>query len=91
MITRENIRELAEFQSAEGTAISFYYQPETPQNKSHRGEAILVKDLVREALRDAETRGRNGKARADLERIVEIAAPAGASSDVMSMVDKQKD
>ena len=51
MITRENIRELANFEAKQGTAVSFYYQPHTPKDKSHREEAILVKDLVRAALR----------------------------------------
>lgn len=73
MITRENIGELARFESAEGCALSFYYQPSTPQNKSHREEAILVKDLIRNALREAEKAGRNGCARSDLDRILEIA------------------
>ncbi|HET7209734.1 MAG TPA: hypothetical protein VFI95_24395 [Terriglobales bacterium] len=76
MITREEIRELAQFRSnaAAGSAVSFYFQPQTPQNKSHREEAILAKDLVRNALRDAEGNGRNGSARADLNRILEIAS-----------------
>ncbi len=58
MITREVIRELADFQSAEGDAVTFYYQPNTPQDKSHRQEAIMVKDLVKEALRRAERAGK---------------------------------
>jgi peptide subunit release factor 1 (eRF1) len=73
MITREAIRELAEFESPEGCALTFYYQPDTPQNQSHREEAILVKDLVREALRDAEKGGKNACARESLQRILEIA------------------
>src|SRR5581483_6365120 len=75
MITREEIRELAQFQSAEGEgcALSFYFQPQTPQNKSHRGEAILAKDLVKNALHEAEKNGKNGATRADLNRILEIA------------------
>lgn len=73
MITRENIRELANFEAKEGCAISFYYQPSTPKDKSHREEAILIKDLVRDALREAEKQGRNGFAKADLDRILEIA------------------
>jgi peptide subunit release factor 1 (eRF1) len=73
MITRENIGELAKFESPEGCALSFYYQPSTPQNKSHREEAILVKDLVRSALHDAEKAGRNGSTRSDLDRIMAIA------------------
>jgi peptide subunit release factor 1 (eRF1) len=73
MITRENIRELASFESPEGCALSFYYQPLTPRDKSHREEAILVKDQARNALREAEKNGRCGSARADLEKIVEMA------------------
>ncbi len=69
MITRDDIRELANFQSAEGCAITFYYQPTTPFNKSHREEAIMVKDLIRDALREVEKHGKNGSTRADLERI----------------------
>jgi peptide subunit release factor 1 (eRF1) len=73
MITRREIRALAEFQSAKGCAVTFYYQPDTPPNQSHRDEAILVKDLGREALREAEKEGRNDYARADLSRILELA------------------
>ena len=51
MITREEIRHLAKIDSPTGCAISFYFQPQTPQDKSHREEAILMKDLVREAAR----------------------------------------
>ena len=75
MITRDDIRELANFQSAEGCAITFYYQPSTPLNKSHREEAILVKDLIRDALREAEKHGKNGRTRADLERINDMVDP----------------
>jgi peptide subunit release factor 1 (eRF1) len=74
MVTREDIRELAAFQAdSDGCALSFYFQPRTPQNKSHKEEAILAKDLVRQALRESEKQGKNGGARADLDRILEIA------------------
>lgn len=73
MITRKEIRELADFESAQGCAISFYYQPNAPQNQAHREEAILVKDLARCALRHIEREGRNQGARADLERILQLA------------------
>ena len=74
MMSREDIRELAAFQAdADGCALSFYFQPRTPQNKSHREEAILAKDLVKQALRESEKQGKNGDARADLDRILEIA------------------
>jgi peptide subunit release factor 1 (eRF1) len=74
MITREDIRELAEFQGdGADCAISFYFQPAPPSNRSHREQAILVKDLVHQALREAEKSARNGSARADLQRILDLA------------------
>jgi len=69
MIARDDIRELANFHSPETCALTFYYQPATPQDLRYRGESIMVKDLLRNALRDAEKDGKNGCARADLERI----------------------
>lgn len=75
MITRDDIRELANFQSPEGCAVTFYYQPATPPNKSHKEETILVKDMIRSALRDAEKRGQNGSTRSDLERIGNMIDP----------------
>jgi peptide subunit release factor 1 (eRF1) len=75
MITREDIRELAQFQgNGADCAISFYFQPAKPRNQAHREDAILAKDLVRQALREAEKNGRNGCARADLQRVLELAA-----------------
>src|SRR5579862_6645307 len=75
MITREEIRELAQFQhnGKEACMLSFYFQPHTPQNKSHKEDAILARDLVRQALREAQKEGKNGCARADLDRILAIA------------------
>jgi hypothetical protein len=73
MITRDDIRELANFHSPEGCAVTFYYQPTAPSNRSHRDEAILVKDLVNSALREAEKKGSKQKAaRPDLQRILEM-------------------
>ena len=73
MITRDDIRELAQFRNDDGCALSFYFQPTTPPDRSHREEAILAKDLVKRALQEAQKNGRNGSARADLDRILEIA------------------
>lgn len=74
MMTREEIRELATLQIPEDAlAISFYFQPKPPQNKSHKEESILAKDLVRGAMREAEKNGKNAAARADLSRILTIA------------------
>jgi peptide subunit release factor 1 (eRF1) len=73
MITREEIRQLAQVESPAGCAISFYFQPQTPQNGSHREEAILVKDLVRDVLRKAERNGNHAALREDLAKILQIA------------------
>jgi peptide subunit release factor 1 (eRF1) len=73
MIAREELRQLAQIESPSGCAISFYFQPQTPQDKSHREEAILVKDLVREALRQAERNGNHQAVREDLQQILQAA------------------
>jgi len=76
MITREQIHELAQFEDSECCAITFYFQPATPRNKAHKEEAILTKDLVREALRKVEatnTAKENYElARGDLDRILQL-------------------
>ena len=68
-ITREQIRELAQFQDAQFCAVSFYFQPSTPRNKAHKEDTILVKDLAREAMRGLESKEKKDGARADIERI----------------------
>ncbi len=83
MITREQIHELAQFEDEGACALSFYFQPPAPRNKAHKEEAILTKDLAREALRQLESRSSQAKsknkskdkcesARADLDRIVRL-------------------
>ncbi len=72
MITREQITELAQFEDHASCALSFYFQPATPRNKAHKEEAILTKDLAREALRQLESKGKSDSARADLDRIVRL-------------------
>ncbi len=73
MITRDDIRQLAEFQAPQGCAVSFYFQPSAPKDKSHREELILIKDLVRNALHQSERNGKNPCVRGNLERILEMA------------------
>ncbi len=70
---RDELRQLAVIESPDGCAISFYFQPATPQDKSHRRETILVKDLVRDALKNLDRTGNQARARADLERILGMA------------------
>jgi len=76
MITRDEIRELAAFEADEklgACALSFYFQPDPPQDRSHRHEAIVAKDVVKQAMKDAERKGKNGSLRADLDRILDVA------------------
>jgi|ERR1022692_575802 peptide subunit release factor 1 (eRF1) len=78
MITREQIHELAQFEDPGACALSFYFQHPAPRNKAHKEEAILTKDLAKEALRQLESRGngnskdKSESARADLDRIVRL-------------------
>ena len=71
-ITREQIRDLAEFQDEKSCAVSFYYQPSTPRNKAHKEDTILIKDLAREALRTLESKGSKDCARADIDRVLRL-------------------
>ncbi len=75
MISREELRQLASFESrhSDELAISFYFKPSTPQDKSHREEGILAKDLVRKTIQELQMNGRFRGAIADLERILELA------------------
>jgi peptide subunit release factor 1 (eRF1) len=69
-ISREQIRELAEFRDEKSCAVSFYYQPSAPRNKAHKEDIILIKDLARDAMHRLETKGKKDCARNDIERIV---------------------
>jgi peptide chain release factor subunit 1 len=71
-ITREELRELAEFQDQRSCAVSFYFQPSTPRNKAHKEDTILIKDLAREALRALEGKGLKEGAREDIEHVVRL-------------------
>lgn len=71
-MTREQLRELAEFEAEKSCAVSFYFQPAAPRNKAHKEDTILIKDLAREALRNLESKGMKDCAKADIERIVRL-------------------
>ena len=73
-ITREQIRELAEFQDQKSCAVSFYFQPSAPRNKAHKEDTILIKDLAREAMRHLESKEAKDCARADIERVVRLSS-----------------
>ena len=59
MITREQIRELAEFEDPGASALTFYFQHTAPRNKAHKEETILTKELARDVLRRLESNGKN--------------------------------
>lgn len=75
MMTRNEVRELATFQLDENngtTALSFYFQPVPPQDRSHRNEAIVAKDVVKQALKSAAAKGKNGSLHADLDHVLDV-------------------
>ena len=75
-MTREEIRDLAAFQADEkkgACALSFYFQPDPPQDRSHRREAIVAKDMIKQALKSAAASGKNGSLHADLDRVLDVA------------------
>jgi peptide subunit release factor 1 (eRF1) len=73
-ISREQLRELAQFQAEKSCAVSFYFQPSAPRNKAHKEDTILIKDLAREALRNLESEGTKDCAKADIERVVRLSS-----------------
>ena len=82
-MTRDEIRELAAFQADEtkgACALSFYFQPDPPQDRSHRREAIVAKDVVKQALKSAAASGKNGSLHADLDRVLDLATNLRGSS-----------
>jgi peptide subunit release factor 1 (eRF1) len=83
MMTRDEIRELAAFHTDEAKgacALSFYFQPDPPQDRSHRHEAIVAKDIVKQALKSAAASGKNGSLHADLDRVLEVATSLRGSA-----------
>ncbi|HKM46980.1 MAG TPA: hypothetical protein VJX69_05310 [Terriglobales bacterium] len=83
MMTRNEIRELAAFQADDNKgacALSFYFQPDPPQDRSHRREAIVAKDVVKQALKSAAASGKNGSLHVDLDRVLEVATNLRSNS-----------
>jgi peptide subunit release factor 1 (eRF1) len=83
MMTRDEVRELAAFEADEtngACALSFYFQPDPPQNRSHRREAILAKDIVKQALKSPGAAGKNGTLHADLDRVLGLAGSLRGSA-----------
>ena len=74
MVSREDLRRLADFECRPGEfAITFYYQPATPKDKSHREESIQAKDLVRKTIQELELNAGSSRAAVnDLRRILQL-------------------
>lgn len=72
MIPRKEIRELADLQldGKQECAVSFYFQPPMPQNKSHQREGIVAKDVIRKIEREIAHHRKNAHAMWDLQRIL---------------------
>lgn len=62
------LKKLSSIHSAKGTAISFYYFPQSPKDKSHRDDVILLKDLIRDTRKRLESEKKR-EAISDIERI----------------------
>lgn len=75
MMSREELRELADFEcrTPDELAVTFYYEPGTPKDKSHREEAIQAKDLVKKTIQELQVNGQARSCVADLQRIYQLA------------------
>jgi peptide subunit release factor 1 (eRF1) len=75
MISRDELRNLASFECRHPgeVALSFYFKPSPPQDKSHREETILAKDLVRRTMQELQSDGDSRGAIRDLERLLRLA------------------
>lgn len=75
MFSRDELRQLADFESRlpDEFAVTFYFQPGTPLDKSHREEGIYAKDLVRQTLQELELNGRSRGVVEDLNKILQVA------------------
>ena len=79
-LTREQIRNWRNFKTKSPAPSVFIFSRPRPRNKAHKEDTILIKDLVREALRNLESKVGTGKkpkdnkegARADLDRILRL-------------------
>lgn len=72
-ITADELKELAEFRSEHGDAISVYFKtPAPPTELAHREDVIHAKDKIKEAL--GKLRAAAGADRRDIERVLETVA-----------------
>lgn len=73
MLSREDLRQLAEFECRPGQfATSFYFQPAVARDKSHREEGIQAKELVRRTIQELALNHGSQAALDDLHRILRM-------------------
>src|SRR6478736_4982567 len=73
MLSREDLRQLAEFECRPGQfATSFYFQPTVARDKSHREDGIQAKELVRRTIQELELNHGSQAAIDDLHRILRM-------------------
>lgn len=71
-LTFDEFRQLADFWSEKGDAISMYFQAPIPAEKAHREEPILAKEKIKQKLKTLQG---NGTAdRADIARLLDAVA-----------------
>ncbi len=68
-LSLEELRELANFWTEQGDALSFYFQPPVPSELSHREEPLLAKENIQEKLRTLQASSRAD--REDIRRILD--------------------
>lgn len=83
-ITTEDLKQLAQFWSDRGGALSVYFKTPAPTELTHREDVIYAKDKIKEAL--GTLRGSFAVDRADVQRIVETVAEMKGNGDRAKIV-----
>ena len=68
-ISIEELQDLARFWTADGDALSLYFEPSTPSELAHREEPILAKQQIQRKL--GSLQGNGAVDRADVQRVLE--------------------
>lgn len=74
MISRDEVRQFAEFECRQPDefAVTFYFQPGAPKDKSHREEVIEAKDLIRRTMQELSVNTAARGAVSDLQQILAL-------------------
>ena len=88
-IRRQDVERLADFHAPNHNAVTFYFIPRTPQDNSHREEAIRLKDMLRNSELRETTKSHGLKN--DLDKIQQRAEEldhAGESKAIFACSDR---